>query len=132
MLFRIQTIWLLLAAVSLGLMFAFPIYILSDGQSMNVLNHYFMPIIVAVNIVVLLFSIFKYKQLKSQMYYSLLSILLNIVVLALIFLEIQDTTNVSYSFGAFLPVASTVFAFLAISGIRKDQKTIKDAYQRLR
>lgn len=146
MLFRIQTVWLLLAAISLGLMFVLSIYTLPNGQSIDILNHYLNTILVAVNIGILLFSIFKYKQLKSQMYFGLLSILLSVVTLALIFLDIQSKNSTpelsqmsttpaiggSYSFGAFLPVASIILVFLALNGIRKDRKTIKDAYQRLR
>lgn len=149
MLFRIQTIWLFLAAVTLGLIFVLDLYRFPSGQELSILNQYINTIIAAVNVALIVFCIFKFKNLKSQVWLSLISIVLNLALLAMIFLDINSknssTTNDiaamtpgyqsiggDYLLGAFTPVASIIFSFLAIQGIRKDQKIIKDSYQRLR
>jgi len=148
MLFRIQSIWLLLAAITLGLIFVLDLYRFPNGEEISILNQYMNTILAAVNVAIILFSIFKFKSLKSQVYITILSIFLNIVLLAMIFLDINSknsslelnalnsgSTGVvggDYLLGAFAPILSMVFSVLAIRGIKKDQKIIKDSYERLR
>lgn len=149
MLFRIQTIWLFLAAVTLGLIFVLDLYRFPNGQEISILNQYINTIIAAVNVALILFCIFKFKSLKSQQWLTVVSIVLNLALLAMIFLDINSKNSITsteitalnpgynaiggdYLLGAFTPVASLIFTFLAVQGIRKDQKIIKDSYQRLR
>lgn len=147
MLFRIQSLWLLVAAITLGLIFVLDLYRFPNGQEITILNQYINTIVAALNVVIILLAIFKFKQLKSQSHFVLLSILLNLALIGLIFWDInsknstQDLMANSHSshflggdflLGAFTPIASIFFACLAFRGIKKDQKVIKDSYQRLR
>lgn len=146
MLFRIQSIWLLLSAITLGLIFVLDLYRFPNGEEISIFNQYFNTILAAINVVLIFFTIFKFKSLKSQVSLSLVSILINIMLIGTIFyfistrneqMAMNGLTNSQYAsgdylLGAFAPIASILFSILAIRGVKKDQKILKDSYDRLR
>ncbi len=41
--------------------------------------------------------------------------------------ELKVATNIGFSFGAFLPIVSAIFAFLAAHFIKKDEQLVRSA-----
>ncbi|NOY50942.1 MAG: DUF4293 domain-containing protein [Chlorobi bacterium] len=150
---RIQSVFLLLAAVSLTLMFFFPIaefigmkdslilYIFKVQSlvpaSTNVYDIWFvMPLLAIVSLVVIfsLLTIFMYKNRMGQIKVIRFLMLLIAALIGLVFLYYYDILAADsgsepdfIQIGAFAPLASLVFLFLANKGVIKDEKLIKSA-----
>ncbi len=153
MLQRIQSVFLLLAAISLSLMFFFPIaefigikdslilYIFKVQSlvpaSTNVYDIWFvMPLLAVVSLVVIfsLLTIFMYKNRMGQIKVIRFLMLLIAALIGLVFLYYYDILAADsgsepdfIQIGAFAPLASLVFLFLANKGVVKDEKLIKSA-----
>lgn len=136
---RIQSIWLLLAAIVISLLFLTPIYHLTSGgtQSPLIINDDFVAILIAAASVVLsLLTIFLYKKRKNQISLTYLNILVCLGLefwiyemiehkkTALMTIDAASATG-NYWIGAFLPIIAIIFLFLALKGIKKDEKLIK-------
>jgi hypothetical protein len=136
---RIQSVWLLLAAlVNVGL-FYFGLFtgdVIIDGLTVGkklVINDDLPLLLVAlVTIILPAVAIFLFKNRKRQLSLSALAIIANIGFIALAVMRKADfinqlppPTNPSYGLGIILPVVAIIFLFLAVSGIRKDQKLVK-------
>jgi Ni/Fe-hydrogenase subunit HybB-like protein len=136
MLQRIQTIWLLLAAICAFLMVKLSFFsgnkILEDGQKQYVALSgttsplYVLILIVATGIGALI-AIFLYKDRKTQNRLTLVTLLVSIVNIILLYLETKKFApgEGNYDLSALLSLAVPVFLFLASRGISKDQKLIK-------
>ena len=86
------------------------------------------------NILVLILSIstvFLYKNRVLQYKLTNLLALFNIFIVGLFFLlsYIKDTIQgtILFEFGAFLPIISAIFAFLAAHFIKKDEQLVRNA-----
>ncbi len=132
---RVQTIWLLLAAIAGFLTTRVPLYegILA-GQA---IKKYFatenlllfaVAIITALSAVI---AVFLFKNRSAQIKLTIFGIL---ACVAFIALEVWQAENfnksggilkLSYSWGALLPVAMILFFILAAINIRKDTKLVK-------
>jgi hypothetical protein len=156
---RIQSIYLLLVVIFQGLLFATALatftsyetsfnlslmgfYKLSSAGQEMMINSY---ALMAVNILVMLFSlfvIFSFKNRKKQIKLAAFNILLICGFIVLMFYSfdnaksfLDNTFNNSqgaelsttYGIGMILPILSLVFNFLAIKGIRKDEELVKSA-----
>ncbi len=137
MLFRIQSLWLLLAAVAAGLMLFFPVYqgttASGEVKKLMVGSQLLMLIITFVLAIVPLVIIFMYKNRKNQKWLIFLMILLQFVFLGLLLIRANDFQGINefksntYHLGAVMPVVSIILLILARSGISADEKLIKDA-----
>jgi hypothetical protein len=138
---RIQSVWLLLAAVATGLLFKMAVYggelTMGGVKELLVSQSYLLFIVVAVLTLFQLGAIFMFKKRSNQKKLILLSILLQLVLVALIWMEVGDFVLANsfkssvYKPGAVLPLLSVVLLVLAYRGIRRDEKLIKAA-ERLR
>ena len=141
MLFRIQSLWLLLAAAATSVMLFFPVYqgttAAGEITKLMVGSQLLMLIITFVLMVVPLVIIFMYKNRKNQKWLIFLMILLNLVFLALILIRANDFQgqndfkSSTYHLGALMPVVAVILLLMARTGIKADEKLIKDA-ERLR
>lgn len=143
---RIQTIYLVLATIILGLTFAFPFAIYTLEQGEVIFNAYgvsentseintFFPyyITIALSMGLALFSLLQYKKRKVQITVGRLVYLLLAVTIVFVFIDYSsltaqfgiDTSNVSYGAGMFMPVAALPIMFMANRNIRKDEDLIK-------
>lgn len=134
---RIQTIWFLLAAVCafLTLEFSFysgiTIFITGPDQlnpSLEQLNGlYTIPISILTVIIGTLAAVcmFLFKNRKLQLRLGLTGLLLQVVNVVLYFMEIKQFTQGNYALGSVLSFAVLIFYFLAVRGVKKDQKLIK-------
>lgn len=132
---RVQTIWLLLAAVAGFLTTQVPLY--SGTLVGEVVKKYYVTenlllfALAVVAALLALIGIFLYKNRKTQLKFAGFGLVISI---ALIALEVWQTGNFeasngvlkgSYYWGALLPISMMIFFILALSGIRKDEKLIK-------
>ncbi|MBU1008565.1 MAG: DUF4293 domain-containing protein [Bacteroidetes bacterium] len=147
---RIQTVFLLLATLSAGLLFVFPIawyygefntiefmvYQLIDTVpgSQPVYNSFFLLPLIAITLISMGLSvavIFSYKSMNKQLRMTKLNIFLTIVLIAAIFFFYADhigkTLNAlpQYEFGIFLPLIVLVFLILALRAIQRDLKLVR-------
>ncbi len=153
MIYRIQSVYLLLASLVLSVTFFFPIaefigekdslvlYIFKVVSlvpgSANVYDLMFvMPLLVIVSLVIIFsfITIFMYKNRNGQLKIIRFLMLLIVVMIAVIFLyyyDILETASDSIpnliQVGAFAPLLSLVFLFLAYRGVMKDDKLIRSA-----
>ncbi len=154
---RIQSIWLLLAAVVILGLFLFPYlnytdlvglgkklyvtgsYAAVNNEAVKQENYLLQTIATVVLGFLPLFTIFQYKNRKLQLKLIFLEIILICLFGVWLFASSHNTLSlISQSFGAanigvgffLLPVA-IIFLSMAIGGIRKDEKLIKSA-ERLR
>ena len=86
------------------------------------------------NIIILVLSvviIFLYKNRVLQYKLSNLLVVFNIIVVALFFIlpyaKNASPEVISFKIGAFLPLISTFFAFLAAHFIKKDEQLVRSA-----
>lgn len=132
MLQRIQTIWLLLAAVVSFAGLKFPFYSGTNkvGIPSSLLNGmspiYLLMITVAVAVIALV-TIFLYKNRKLQIRLCLINIILQVGLLYAYYHESQFFTSGTFALTAVLQPLVLIFLFLAVSGIRRDNKIIADS-----
>ncbi len=106
---------------------------LIPGCNSDIINtNIYFPI--AFNIIILLLSvviIFLFKNRVLQYKLSNLLVVFNMFLLGLFFLlsflKEGQTGTVSFQFGAFLPILSAVFAYLAAHFIKKDEQLVRNA-----
>ena len=133
---RIQTIWLLLAAIAGFFLTKLPLYEGSTGSGLPVTYTATESLLLfALTIVAALLafvSIFLFKNRKQQMRFSLFGILLSIILTGLVVYMFDSFktanpgfTKSSYSWGALLPLAMIIFFIMAWNNMRKDEKLIK-------
>jgi hypothetical protein len=129
---RIQSLWLLLAAVAGGLAFQFPFY--SGQRDYNgqlayaeMTATYNIPIIIFVCIAVVgaIHAIFSYSKRKYQFNITLIALIASIVAIVLMFLRTGDFRNGQVSLGSVCMFLVPVFLFLGARGIRNDDKLVK-------
>jgi len=149
---RIQTIYLFIASLAIGLMFAFPICSYYGDlhafkltllgiknlvpSSESIFQIYFtLPLIIFVSIIsmISLITIFLFKNRKRQLKIIQAIILFNILLIVGIFLIYSKMilTQVEvieeYNIGAFLPLFSLIFLVMAYRGVKKDEELVRSA-----
>lgn len=131
---RIQSVYLLLAAVASGIfIFLFPLYGVGDTQYM-ILNDPTFVVLTVLSTLVSLFSIFRYRNRKQQVVSGRINIIVNFVLFGLILWMFFSTMNVDDAYlgvGAFMPIAAVIFIILANRAIMKDEALVR-ASERLR
>jgi len=143
---RIQSIWLLIAAVLGVCVFMLNIisYSYVDPSSggevtkgVKLMEYSYLLALLAMILVALpLVAIFMFKNRKRQVNMALLAIVLNIGFVIFHVTYIKDSylsslkippQSTSFGIASFIPVAAIVFLAMAISGIRKDEKLVRAA-----
>jgi hypothetical protein len=124
---RIQSIWLLLAAVFAFLTFKLPFYqaAVIEGGEVYAQTTIWLTISAALTGALAFINIFFFNNRKLQMRLCLFGILLAIVLIALCFMEMTKFTNGSLALSCVIYFAIIAFYVLALNGIRKDEKLIK-------
>lgn len=132
---RLQSVWLLLAAVCGIALTKIPLFIgtLSNNQIKLVLATESL-LLFALSIclaALALFCIFLYKKRPLQFKLSVLGVIVSILLVGLEVLHIEGfkTANLlvkgSYYWGGLFPIAMVIFYFLAARGIYKDERLVK-------
>lgn len=133
---RIQSIWLLLAAIMNAGVLYFDVYKMqmTDGTNkvMRIADHYPSLLIAIVMILVPLITIFMFTNRKRQLTMTIVSLLGCISFITMQLgrvnsLSKPDSGVISGSYGvsAILPAVTIIFLVMALLGIRKDEKLVK-------
>jgi glucan phosphoethanolaminetransferase (alkaline phosphatase superfamily) len=149
---RIQSIWMLLASITILLILFVPIAIAMDGvkefwvqgtglfQEVNGVSSQlasFRPLYIAIVLLGLMcFAIifnFKNRGLQKKLCYVAILLVIGLAFWAFIYAKQipGGLENAKLGVGAFLPVAAVLFLGLAIGGIKKDEQLLRSA-ERLR
>lgn len=133
---RIQTLWLIIVALTAFATSRLTLYvgILPDNTEFPFLlsANLLLAIVIIILGILALICLFLYKNRKLQFKLSVMGLIFSI---GFLFLEYYIVENVfkpskniqtgSYQIGALLPVLMVVFYFLAARGIYKDEKLVK-------
>lgn len=130
MLQRIQTVYLLIAAiVSGGLIFVLHLWVTNKDVIVYAKDSLLYLGLFLGSALLSLITIFKYKNRKSQFMLGRLNIILNFILLGFFVyqsLNISGETAVSEKgIGMLLPIVSIVFLALANKAIKKDEDLVK-------
>jgi hypothetical protein len=133
MLQRIQTIYLILAAITTGVLpFVFPLWKAQSGTT--IANYYFMMdmgyvVLFGLSTTLSVLSIMGFKKRQNQFVMGRLNIILNLILLGLFvyrLLTLSGEASVSEKgIGMFLPIVAIVFLVLANKAIKKDEDLVK-------
>lgn len=135
MLQRIQSLYLLLAAIVICLSFFIPVaaYV-SDGESFNVYVKYWTLLLwLAIGIASLnLVTIFLYMNRRVQMTLTVLAMFLKLIFFILIVYQVEYISepfgadnDAAITWGTFIPIVAFAFDLFAIRNISKDEKLVK-------
>ena len=130
---RMQTVWLLLAALCAAFTYKFSFYSGNTVDKNNVSK--FENLVASSNFLLLIFTailaaggliiLFLYKDRKLQFRLTLVAIVLAIIDLIIYFQQMKNFTSGNISLTAVLAFAIPVLLILAARGIWKDEKLVK-------
>ena len=149
---RKQTVFLLLSAIALGLLFYFPLAtFIGDKDSLilyvykivslvpdhapDVPTYFLMPLL-SLNILMILLSVvtvFMFKNRLRQLNFVRINLILLLIMIAVFFfydvnvLEEVSGGVVQYETGAYFPLIAFIFFILAYRGIMSDERLIRSA-----
>lgn len=138
---RKQSLWFLVAAIVIGLLFVLPFglqnSINGEHLTLKASNSMLVMIATCIGIVYNLILIFQYKNRSQQIKLSYLGMVLNLLIAGLIVFEAQfNGTDKKLAIGLlgsqlflgiFLPFLSIIMQWLAIKGIQQDERLVRDA-----
>lgn len=126
---RIQTLWLLTAAVCSFLTLKFEFYAGTDTNNIakQLTSQYNLLFIIlaAGTGIASLITIFLYKQRKLQMRIAGITLIAAAAFITLLFLKLKDFTTGTISLWSVFYFAIPVLLIMALRGIVKDEKLIK-------
>jgi len=129
---RIQTIWLLLAAIFAAVTFRFPFYTgerlvenIASTIDLNATTNIWLSILTVVAGAIAFVNIFLFDNRKLQLKLCYLGIFVTIILLVLYFLELVHFTKGSVSLWCLFYFGILAFYILAARGIWRDEKLIK-------
>lgn len=128
---RIQSIYLLLAAVATGiLIFLFPLYGY-EGKVYATLDDPIFTTMAVLSTLISLFSIFRYKNRRQQVVSGRINIIINFVLLGFIlylyFTTIQEAPQGHLDLGSFMPLVAVILIAMANRAIMKDEELVRSA-----
>ena len=132
---RVQTIWLLLAAITGFLFTRVPLYlgtpVVGGATEYTSTENLLLFALGILGALLALIAVFLFKNRKLQMKLTAFGILISVALIALEVYMIDEfgnsnpTLKTSYSWGSLLPIAMIIFFILAAVNIRKDEKLVK-------
>ena len=127
---RIQTIYLLIAFITTGILpFVFPLWADVSGKDYFFMKNMAYVVLFGLSTTLTVFSIISYKKRQTQFVIGRLNIISNLILLGLFVyrsLNLSGETSVSEKgIGMFLPIVSIVFLVLANKAIKKDEDLVK-------
>jgi hypothetical protein len=130
---RIQTLWLLLAAIFAAVTFRFPFFTgetmvdnMATTVDLNAQTTIWLSIITVLTGAVAFVNIFLFDNRKLQLKLCYLGIFLTVILLVMYFLAMSDFTKGSIALWCLFHFGILAFYILAARSIWKDEKLIKD------
>ncbi len=129
---RIQSIWLLLAAVCIFLTYKLPFYVGTNAKgtveySLTGTENFLLILATIITGVLSLVIIFLFKKRTLQLRLCVLGILLEAILIFLYYQEVKTFTTGTYALWAILHSIVVICFFLAAKAINKDEKLIKES-----
>ncbi len=142
---RKQSLYLLLSAITMGLLFVFQIADFPNGFDFYLwkltndsVTFYCLPlaIVAILSIFTSIITIFLYKRRTSQIKLCIANFILILSLMILLFWiypdfilpsEMGNAIDVNYNFTIYAPIVSLIFILLANNAIKKDEKLVKSA-----
>jgi hypothetical protein len=135
---RIQTVWLLLASIAIFASLKIPFYAGNisttiDGATvkawteLNGMSDLLTNILSISTGILALISIFLFNNRKLQLRFVFIGIVLEVVLMFKYESNIKQFVEGQYTIGSFLHLFVMLFLFMAIRGIRKDNKIIAES-----
>ena len=134
---RKQSVYLFLAALLNAGVFYFNLYQyhMTDGGpavALKVNDHFPSLLMALIMTLIPLVTIFLFRNRKRQVMLSVINILVIVAFITIMLWRVSETGKMvppphdgTYWIGAVLPVFSLILTFLAIAGIRSDDKLVK-------
>jgi hypothetical protein len=130
---RVQSLWLILAAVFAFLSFKLPFYsgskvidgITQPDVRLDAASQILILILAGAVVLLCFVTLFLYKNRKKQLTLTIINIILSIALLAVYFLQIQKFQTGILSLSCIFTLAIPIFLFLAARGVWKDEKLVK-------
>ena len=126
---RIQSVYLLLAAIASGIIIFFlPLFHTQAGDYMILQDPIFFGMTV-LSTLISIFSIFRYKNRQQQVVSGRINIILNFVFFGFLMYMFYDGMKEGDALGtgAFIPLAVVILVTLANRGIMKDETMVRAA-----
>ena len=135
---RVQTVWLLIAAIAVFLTLKFSFYsgtltntstiVTKDlFHSMAASDNFFIMVLTSALGCALVINIFLFKHRTLQFRISIMAILLEVLILFLYYRQTKIYTNGSLDIWAIFHFIAIIALIFAVRGIYKDEKLIKDS-----
>lgn len=129
---RVQTIWMILAAVAVFLTFEFSFYsgtlaVDNSYHAVMATDNFFLLILTSALGTGILINIFLFKHRSVQFRIIMFGLLAEIGILLLYIREIKKYSNGNFSLWASLHLLIILFLIFAARGIYKDSKLIKES-----
>jgi peptidoglycan/LPS O-acetylase OafA/YrhL len=129
---RVQTVWMLLAALAVFLTLKFLFYggtLIADSQYHPLLatDHLLILILTSALGTGIVINIFLFKNRKVQSRIILLAVILECIIIFLYVKQTDQYSAGSYSLWSALHILIIIFLFFAARGIYKDSKLIRDS-----
>jgi uncharacterized protein DUF4293 len=129
---RIQTVWLLLAAICIAATFKLPFYIGTNAlgvESFPIManDSFFITILTSAVLFTALIAIFLFKKRIVQIRLCIIGIFEEIILIFLYYHEVKTFTAGTYTLWSSLHVLTLLFLFLAARAINKDDNLIRES-----
>ena len=129
MLQRIQSLYLLIAAICSGILSSSTYLVILDGITYGIIDSPAYIFLFIGSALLSLTSIFLYKSRQTQFVLGRLNIILNFILLGLFVYRLLnlpgETANSEKGIGLLLPIFSIVLLALANKAIKKDESLVK-------
>lgn len=129
---RVQTIWMILAAIAVFLTIKYSFYsgtLMADNtyQTVNATDNFFLLILTSALGTCIIINIFLFKQRSIQFRINLAAILVECIVIFMYIREINKFSTGNFSLWSALHLLIILFLILGTKGIYKDSKLVKDS-----
>ncbi|MBP6023583.1 DUF4293 domain-containing protein [Ferruginibacter sp.] len=129
---RIQSVWLLLAAICLFLTYKLPFYVGTNAKGTVEYNltgteNFLLMLVTFLTGALAAVTIFLFKKRILQLRLCVLGIVIEALLIFLYYTEVKTFTTGTYALWAILHSVVVISFFLAAKAINKDEKLIKDS-----
>ena len=130
---RIQSVWLLLAAIFAAITFSVPFYVAgvldttghTQSASLTATTNLLLTIVTILSGATAFAAIFLFENRKLQLRVTILGLLFTILLIALYIVQLKNFPLGTFALSCVIHFGVFAFYILAIRGIRKDEKLVK-------
>lgn len=129
---RVQTLWMILAAIAIFLTIKFSFYsgMLAVDNTPHVLmaaDNFFLLILTSALGTSIIINIFLFKHRSIQMRITIIAILVECLIIYMYFREIKKFSSGNFTLSSGLHILIIIFLIFAARGIYRDSRLIKES-----